>query len=153
METNLFAVSYRDLKSMQLCLDLMYVPWISAELITADLFCVMCVYVCMCVSTLPLEGTAPIWCARNIYCVVMPLHEWATGSLPPAGRPPTRQVGPSEVHVSVIIIIIIIIIIGARAPSGWSNCQKEQKKRSVQREKEEEMKHARSELDSSWIPQ
>ena len=34
-------------------------------------------------------------------CVVMPLHEWATGSLPPAGRPPTRQVGPSEVHVSV----------------------------------------------------
>ena len=34
-------------------------------------------------------------------CVVMPLHEWATGSLPPAGRPTTRQVGPSEVHVSV----------------------------------------------------
>ena len=33
-------------------------------------------------------------------CVMMPLHEWATGSLPPAGRPPTRQVGPSEVHVS-----------------------------------------------------
>ena len=36
-----------------------------------------------------------------LQCVVMPLHEWATGSLPPAGRPPTRQVGPSEVHVSV----------------------------------------------------
>ena len=38
---------------------------------------------------------------KYIMCVVMPLHEWATGSLPPAGRPPTRQVGPSEVHVSV----------------------------------------------------
>ena len=38
---------------------------------------------------------------KQIKCVVMPLHEWATGSLPPAGRPPTRQVGPSEVHVSV----------------------------------------------------
>ena len=37
----------------------------------------------------------------HILCVVMPLHEWATGSLPPAGRPPTRQVGPSQVHVSV----------------------------------------------------
>ena len=34
-------------------------------------------------------------------CVVAPLHEWATGSLPPSGHPPTRQVGPSEVHVSV----------------------------------------------------
>ena len=30
-----------------------------------------------------------------------PLHEWATGSLPPTGRPPTRQVGSSRVHVSV----------------------------------------------------
>ena len=28
----------------------------------------------------------------------MPLH----GVFPPAGRPPTRQVGPSEVHVSVV---------------------------------------------------
>ena len=38
---------------------------------------------------------------KPIICVVMPLHEWATGSFPPAGRPPTRQVGPSRVHVSV----------------------------------------------------
>ena len=34
-------------------------------------------------------------------CVLMPLHEWATGSLPPTGRLPTRQVRPSRVHVSV----------------------------------------------------
>ena len=27
-------------------------------------------YVCMCVFTLPLEGTAPIWCARNILLFV-----------------------------------------------------------------------------------
>ena len=49
----------------------------------------------------PNHGVAAIVANHWPRCVVMPLHEWATGSLPPAGRPPTRQVGPSEVHVSV----------------------------------------------------
>ena len=40
-------------------------------LVNADLFCVMCVYVCMCVSMLPLEGTVPIWCARNILLLLL----------------------------------------------------------------------------------
>ena len=34
-------------------------------------------------------------------CVVMPFHEWAMGSLPPVGHPPTWQEGISGVHVSV----------------------------------------------------
>ena len=37
----------------------------------------------------------------RLICVVAPLHEWATGPLPPAGRLPTLQEGPCEVHVSV----------------------------------------------------
>ena len=55
--------------------------------------------VCVCVCVCPCIYTG--MCVSVSVCVVMPLHEWATGSLPPAGSPPTRQVGPSEVHVSV----------------------------------------------------
>ena len=33
--------------------------------------CVMCMYVSVCVSMLPLEGTAPIWCARNILLLLL----------------------------------------------------------------------------------
>ena len=53
------------------------------------------------VLRLPQTPTAYSPFRKSLLCVVMPLHEWATGSLPPAGCPPTRQVGPSEVHVSV----------------------------------------------------
>ena len=42
--------------------------------------------------------TCTLGAIANILCVVAPLHEWATGSLPKAGRPPNRQEGPSEVH-------------------------------------------------------
>ena len=36
-----------------------------------------------------------------LLCVVTPFHEWAMGSLPPAGCPPTWQEGPGGVRVSV----------------------------------------------------
>ena len=42
-------------------------------------------------------------------CVVIPLHEWATGSLPPAGRLPTRQVGPCMENIYIAVVIYIYI--------------------------------------------
>ena len=39
-------------------------------------------------------------------CVVTPFHEWSIGYLSPAGGPPTKQEGPSRVHVSVVHMAI-----------------------------------------------
>ena len=41
----------------------------------------------------------------SLLCVTMPLHDGQVGSLPPSGRPPTRQVSPAG-YMFIIIIIV-----------------------------------------------
>ena len=56
---------------------------------------------CTCTKSVMMEQVRSSLVVVDMLFTCVPLHEWATGSLPPTGRPPTRQVGPSRVHVSV----------------------------------------------------
>ena len=54
--------------------------------------------VCLSISETDVWTIGLIFLAVGIVvllCVVMPLHDGQVGSLPPSGRPPTRQVSPA----------------------------------------------------------
>ena len=53
----------------------------------------MCMCVFVCIFLLFVRGCTGWYKVK--YCVVMPLHNGQVGSLPPSGRPPTRQVSPA----------------------------------------------------------
>ena len=52
----------------------------------------MYVFVCMYISLICKRLHLLV---QSEICVVMPLHNGQVGSLPPSGRPPTRQVSPA----------------------------------------------------------